>query len=121
MKLSELLSNLDSSPISNNPQSAMIVGFLNSELNLVGDAALTKNSSGAEAIAVIYKAEQSTQDKIFLKDFTPVRQKDSYKFTIVVLTVLAVLAGIGYQDSPEIVKLLLSGIIEIAKTQAVTP
>lgn len=121
MKLSELLSNLDTSPLSTNSQSAMIIGFLNAELQLTGADALTRDTSGAQAIGAIYKAEPTTQDRIFNKDFTPVRQKDSYKFTIIVLTVLAVMAGIFYHDAPEIIKLLLTGIIEIAKTQSGTP
>lgn len=118
MKLAELLSKLDSQPIAASPQSAMIVGYLNSALTLTGDACITSATTGAQAIALIYQADPSIQEKVFLKDFAGVRDSDSYKFTIVILTVMAVIAGVGFESAPEVIKLLVQGILEIAKTNA---
>lgn len=127
MKISEILSQIDRSPISTHPTAAMLVGYLNNELLLSGETALTTSSTGTEAITAIYRAERDKQDAIFQKEFVPLRKKDSYKFTVLSLAVLAVLAGLGYAGTiaklegeaaanfTEVFKVLITGLFEIAK------
>lgn len=127
MRISEILSEIDQSPISTHSTAALVIGYLNSELMLVGDAVLTSSSTGAEAIAAIYRGPSEKQDAIFQKDFTSIRKKDSYKFTVLSLAVLAVVAGAGFAGSvaklegeaaagvTDVFKVLITGLFEIAK------
>jgi hypothetical protein len=127
MKISEILNEIDQSPISSHSTAALMIGYLNSELTLVGETALTSSSTGAEAIAAIYKTPREKQDVIFQKDFTSIRKKDSYKFTVLSLAVLAVVAGAGFAGSvaklegeaaagvTDVFKVLITGLFEIAK------
>uniref|UniRef100_A0AB39CDA0 Virion structural protein n=1 Tax=Pseudomonas phage RVTF4 TaxID=3236931 RepID=A0AB39CDA0_9VIRU len=127
MKLSEILNEIDQSPISTHQMAAHIVGYLNSALQLIGDAVIGPETTGAAAIAAIYKAPRETQDEVFAKDFTPLRKKDSYKVTVLGLSGLAVFAGLGFAGTVaklegqaadgffDVFKVLISGLFEIAK------
>jgi hypothetical protein len=127
MKISEILNEIDLSPISTHPTAAMVIGYLNSNLMLSGDTALTTASTGAEAIAAIYKSSREKQDEIFAKEFVPLRKKDSYKFLVLSMAVLAVVAGLGFAGSvaklegeaaagvTDVFKVLITGLFEIAK------
>lgn len=127
MKISEILSEVDRKPVSSHPTAAMLIGYLNNELALVGAALLTTESTGAEAIAAIYRLPKEKQDEVFQKDFTSLRKKDSYKFTVLALAVLAVCAGLGFAGSvarlegdavagvTDVFKVLITGLLEIAK------
>lgn len=127
MKISEILSEIDSKPISTHSTAAMLVGFVNNELALVGEPPLTSQSTGAEAIAAIYRLPRDKQDQVFQKDFTSLRKKDSYKLTVLALSTLAVVACVGYAGSiaklegeaganlTDIFKLLITGLFEVAK------
>jgi len=46
MKISEILNEIDRSPISTHPTAAMLIGYLNNELLLSGETALTTSSTG---------------------------------------------------------------------------
>jgi hypothetical protein len=127
MKISEILNEIDRSPISTHPTAVMLIGYLNNELVLSGDAALTTATTGAEAIAAIYRGPSDKQDTIFAKEFTPLRKKDSYKFLVLSMAILAVLAGLGFAGSvarlegeaaagvTDVFKVLITGLFEIAK------
>lgn len=127
MKISEILNEIDRSPLSTHPTAAMLIGYLNNELLLSGETALTTSSTGTEAISAIYKAPREKQDIIFQKEFTPLRKKDSYKFLVLSMAVLAVIAGLGYAGSvarlegeaaagvSDVFKVLITGLFEIAK------
>lgn len=127
MKISEILSEIDSKPISTHSTAAMLVGYVNSELTLVGEPPLTSESTGAAAIAAIYRLPRDKQDLVFQKDFTSLRKKDSYKITVLALSTLAVVACVGYAGSiaklegeaganlTDIFKLLITGLFEVAK------
>ncbi|WDS62247.1 hypothetical protein [Pseudomonas phage D6] len=105
----------------------MLIGYLNNELLLSGETALTTSSTGTEAISAIYRAEREKQDTIFQKEFTPLRKKDSYKFLVLSMAVLAVMAGLGFAGSvaklegeaaagvTDVFKVLITGLFEIAK------
>lgn len=67
MKISEILSEVDRGPISSHPTAAMLMGYLNNELALVGAAPLTNESTGADAIAAIYRLPREKQDEVFQK------------------------------------------------------
>lgn len=127
MKISEILSEVDSKPISTHATAAMLVGYVNNELALSSLPLLTSESTGAEAIAAIYRLPPDKQDLVFQKDFTSLRKKDSYKFTVLALSSLAVVACIGYAGTiarlegeaganlTDIFKLLITGLFEVAK------
>lgn len=127
MKLSEILNEIDQSPISSHSRAAHIVGYLNSELQLMGDAVMTSDTTGAAAIAAIYRAPREQQELVFSKDFTPMRKKDSYKLTVIALTALSVFAGLGFAGTVvklngeasdgffDVFKVLISGLLEITK------
>jgi len=127
MKISEILNEIDRSPISTHPTAAMLIGYLNNELLLSGETALTTSSTGTEAISAIYKTDREKQDAIFQKEFTPLRKKDSYKFLVLSMAILAVMAGLGFAGSvaklegeaaagvSDVFKVLITGLFEIAK------
>lgn len=127
MKISDILSEVDRNPISTHPTAAMVVGYLNSELTLVGVPTLTMESTGADAIAAIYKLPREKHDEVFQKDFVSFRKKDSYKFTVLALAVLSVCAGLGFAGSvaklegeaaagvTDVFKVLITGLLEVAK------
>ncbi|QBJ02722.1 hypothetical protein MZD04_gp196 [Pseudomonas phage Psa21] len=105
----------------------MLIGYVNNELVLAGVTPLTSTSTGAEAIAAIYKIPSEKQNIVFQKDFTTLRKKDSYKYLVLSMAVLAVLAGLGFAGSvaklegesaagvTDVFKVLISGLFEIAK------
>lgn len=127
MRLSEILNEIDQSPISTHAKGALIVGYLNSALQLMGDNVLTTGTTGATAIAVIYRAPREVQDEVFAKDFTPLRKKDSYKATVLCLAGGAVLSGLIFagmvakadgevaEGAFDVFKVLIGGFFEIAK------
>lgn len=127
MKLSDILNEIDQSPISSYPMAAHIVGYLNSTLGLMGDSVIDSKTTGAAAIAAIYKSPRETQDEVFAKDFTPLRKKDSYKVAVLLFSAFAVLCGFGWAGSVaklegdaavgffDLLKLLAGGLIEMGK------
>lgn len=127
MRISDILSEVDRKPISSHPTAAMLIGYLNNELSLSGIAPITSESPGTEAIAAIYRLPREKQDEVFQKDFTSLRKKDSYKFTVLALAVLAVTAGLGFAGSvaklegetaagvTDVFKVLITGLLEVAK------
>lgn len=127
MNVSQILSEIDRNPISTHAVAALLVGYLNNELVLSGSDALTSASTGTEAITAIYKTSRDKQDIIFQKEFVSLRKKDSYKFSVLSMAVLAVIAGLAYAGSvarlegevaagmSDVFKVLITGLFEIAK------
>lgn len=132
MKLSDILNEIDQDPISSYPMSAHIVGYLNSTLQLMGDAVIGPATTGAMAIAAVYKSPRETQEEIFAKDFTPLRKKDSYKVTVLSLAGMAVFVGLFFAGTVakfegqaaegffDVFKVLISGLFEVIKLVVTT-
>lgn len=127
MKISDILSEIDSKVLSTNTTSSMLIGYINNELTLANIPNLTRESTGAEAIAAVYRLPQDRQDIVFAKDFTPTRKKDSYKFTVLALAGMAVVTGLAFVGgishlegeaaiaAKDILTVLITGLVEIAK------
>lgn len=128
MTLEELLSALGEDSLSSGNGAVQIVAFLNATLLLSGEDALTTATSGDQALVAVYKCpDEGKRDLALKKEFKGLRQKDSYKFTVLAMAILAVVVGCGYastvvrtegeiaSEMTDVFKMIITGLFEVAK------